>query len=159
MAGVADPPGLLTRIRSYISWSQPAVPCGVPFVGQGRVDGLERILIVYRLTCTVRTSCPLVSVRNRGFPLMSFATNPPHLLSRKGRHIPWSQSAVFRRMPFFRKLGVNGLQTRIIGNPFPTAVRATAAVVPMSDICHPLMAFATGPPNVFAGAWGHILWG
>jgi hypothetical protein len=85
----------------------------MPLSGQGRVDGLQAVILTHCPPCAVRTPSASVPIGNSGFPLMSYATNPPGFLIRVWSYIFGGQPTVLFRVPLFGQLRVNGLQAVI----------------------------------------------
>jgi hypothetical protein len=50
----------------------------MPFISQGRIYGLQAVIITHSPPCTIRTPSASVPVGNSGFPFMAFGANPPH---------------------------------------------------------------------------------
>jgi hypothetical protein len=110
MSFITDPPGLLVGVGSDIPWGQAVVLDRMPFLGHGRIDGLETIVFTYRLASAIRATLSAVSGRYWSFPFMLLATNPPDSFPRTRGDILRSPADVFGRMPFFRQAGVDYLK-------------------------------------------------
>ena len=85
----------------------------MPFSGQGRIYGLQAVILACGPSGAVRTPSATVAIGYRGFPLMATATDPPGFLIRVWSDIQWSQISILFRMPLLDQLRVNGLQVAI----------------------------------------------
>jgi hypothetical protein len=128
----------------------------VPFVGKGRIQGLEAVRGTYRLAYTVRAAPSTASTSHSSLPLVTLTAYPPDFLVRLRGNIFGSQATVLRVVPFFGKNRIDGLEAVVFTYGFPPTVWAAITLAPATYGSLPLMALATHPPDFSVGPCGNV---
>ena len=154
MPFLALPPRVFAASRSDHFGRNVTVVLGMPLGGE---RGIRRGKVVvpghYLVPITARASAPVRTSADRRFPIMSAATNPPHLFGAMGGDHVGRQVAILFVIPFGNERWVRRcevsqlLTTKVAGLQEDSACGAPPLqLVQIQQACHTVLPHGIGPP-------------
>ena len=150
MAFFALPPDAASCAGDDVGGGEAAVFGGVPFFGKGGIEAFQIVVAgLHAFVGTDGAACAADAGFDDGPPLVAVPAAPPNEAVAAGQNLVRCQAAVFRGVPLFGDVGIEGGEIGFAGNGQTAAAIGTASAAAGANVDGglPVMAVGAGPPD------------